>query len=146
MPALQDQQARSSLSILYVEDNPADAFLFEQALAAGGTPYSLTVLGDGEAALDFIQSSSVLPDLVVLDLNLRSVDGLTVLRALKADGRWRSVPVQVFVEASDPNHERANHLGADLCRAKPTDWDAWPNLIEAITKLGSHETARRAAG
>jgi len=137
---------RSSMSILYVEDNPADADLLRQALEIRGQPFSVAVLNDGQAALDFIRSTPPLPDVVVMDLHLPLVDGLTVLKTLKADDRWHSVPVLVFVDPCAPNARIAKSLGADLCLAKPMDWIAWPELIKTIRELSTHETALHAAG
>jgi CheY-like chemotaxis protein len=132
--------------ILYVEDSPADAALLRQAFEIRGQPFSLTVLNDGQAALDFVRSTPPLPDVVIMDLELPTVDGLTVLKSLKADGRWHRVPVLVFVDPCAPNARIAKSLGADLCLAKPMDWIAWPKLIETIRELSTHETAQHATG
>ncbi len=130
---------RPSLNIFYVEDNPADADLLKEALRTQGSPFSVTVLKDGQQALDLVRLNSAVPDLIILDLNLEAVDGLTVLSAFKADVRWRHVPVLVFVEPRAPNARRAKDLGADLCCAKPMDWSGWPGLIDAITELSARD-------
>jgi CheY-like chemotaxis protein len=145
MSALQRQEARPPLSVLYVEDNPSDADLLKEALALSGAQFSLTVLKDGEAALDLLRSNSLPPDIIVLDLNLRTVPGLTVLSALKAAGRWRHIPILVFVPPYDPNAQRAKTLGADLCCTKPMDWNGWPDLIDTIRQVGTLDEKSAAA-
>lgn len=134
---MQAQEARSPLSVLYVEDNASDADLLKQAVASRGAQFSLTVLNDGEAALDLVRSTSPGPDIIVLDLNLRTVHGLTVLSAVKADAGWRHIPILVFVPPHDPNAQRAKTLGAELCCTKPMDWDGWADLIDTIRQLGT---------
>jgi CheY-like chemotaxis protein len=121
---------------LYVEDNPADAVLMKKALEVQGEPFSLTILNDGQPVLDLLVSKdSSLPDLVILDLALRTVDGLTVLSALKKDDRWQNIPVVVFVGPNDPNAAKAAALSADFCHPKPMDWEGWPELVKQLLTL-----------
>ena len=137
----------SSPKILYVEDNPADADLMKQALEAQGEPFSLTVVEDGQTVLDLLRlNNSFLPHVIVLDLELRGIDGLTILGALKAEPGWQNVPVMVFVAPHDPNELKAEMLSADLCLAKPMDWSAWPELIRIVRGLSNFQKTHRATG
>jgi DNA-binding NarL/FixJ family response regulator len=78
----------SSPKILYVEDNPADADLMKQALEAQGEPFSLMVVEDGQTVLDLLRSDKpFLPDVIVLDLELRGVDGLNHPRRAQIGAR-----------------------------------------------------------
>jgi two-component system response regulator len=131
--------------ILYVEDSAADADLMRRALEAAGKPFSLTVLNDGQAALDLVRSGSPpLPDVIVLDVKLRAVDGLTVLAEMKSNTRWQKIPVLVFAAPQDPNALQATKLAADLCCAKPMDWSGWPGLAESVRGLSLRSDKNRA--
>lgn len=83
----------SSCRVLYVEDNPAEANLLDSILKIGSEPVELTVLEDGEEALQFIDFKPFRPDVIVLDLDTPRIDGLTVLATLKSDLKLKSIPV-----------------------------------------------------
>ena len=125
----------TSYHVLYVEDNPAEAHLLESALADSPTQFELTVLEDGETALQFIEAKPFRPDVIVLDLNIPRVDGLTVLAALKAEPDLKSIPVLVFVSPGTPSSRLAAELKADLCLSKPFDWNGYSQLGDVIRKL-----------
>ena len=136
-----------SCRVLYVEDNPAEAHLLGLTLNCGSLPpVELTVLEDGEEALQFIDAKPFLPDVIVLDLNVPRIDGLTVLATLKADPNLKSIPVLVFVSPNTPNSRRASELKADLCLAKPFDLDGYRQIGEVIRKLRRPRSEGAAAG
>src|SRR6185295_5997916 len=90
-----------SINILLVEDNAADVRLTEEALEEAKVLNSLSVVEDGEAALDYLYqrgrySSVARPDLVLLDLNLPKRDGREVLEIMKSDEKLKSIPVVVL--------------------------------------------------
>jgi chemotaxis family two-component system response regulator Rcp1 len=124
--------------VLYVEDNPAEVYLLQSVLTKDPAPFELTVLEDGEKALQFIQAKPFRPDVIVLDLNIPRVDGLTVLALLKADPSLKSVPVLVFASPGTPNSKLADDLKADLCLAKPFDLEGYRQLGDVIRDL--HQT------
>lgn len=121
--------------VLYVEDNPADAQLLEAVLVGGQRLLELIVLDDGEKAIHFIDSKPFRPNVIVLDLGIPKVDGLTVLARLKADASLQTVPVLVFVTPDSPNSRRADALNADLCLPKPLDLDGYRRVGTAILDL-----------
>ena len=128
--------APTSCRVLYVEDNPADAHLLKSVLTNSPTPFELTVLEDGETALQFTKAKPFRPDVIVLDLNIPRIDGLTVLAAFKAEPDLKSIPVLVFVSPGTPNSRRADDLKADLCLAKPFDLEGYSQLGDVIRNLG----------
>ena len=125
----------ASCRILYVEDNPAEAHLLDSTLKSSLVPFELTVLENGEQALMFIEAKPFLPDVIVLDLNMPGIDGLTVLATLKADPTLKSIPVLVFVSPNTPNWKRARELKAELCLAKPFDLKGYDYVAESIRQL-----------
>ena len=82
-----------SLKILVVEDNDADAYYLKTVLDRMGVSYSMSVLGDGESAVNFLlkrgaYSKAPNPDLIFLDLNLPKLSGIEVLEALPLSRRF----------------------------------------------------------
>jgi len=111
--------------ILLVEDNHSDEELTTRALKNSGVPVSVLVARDGEEALAQLLShdSSVLPDLVLLDLKLPKVSGLEVLERLRAAPRTRTLPVVVLT--SSTKHEdvaAAYRLGCNGYITKGVDY------------------------
>jgi chemotaxis family two-component system response regulator Rcp1 len=95
-----------ALEILLVEDNPADVRLVSEALKDHHTPYHLTVVDDGAAALAYLcregtYTQASRPDIVLLDINLPRKDGREVLAEMKQDPRLRCIPVIVLTSSRD---------------------------------------------
>ena len=106
--------------IVLIEDNADHALLVELALE----PLSpeLRLIPDGKLALDFLRSTGDLPDAVLLDLKLPKVDGLEVLRAIRRERRWGSVPVIVLSTSNRPaDVEACLADGANAYLSKITD-------------------------
>jgi CheY-like chemotaxis protein len=128
-------------TILLVEDNPGDVRLIREALRSGGISHKLSVVGDGVAAIDFLQrqreqSAAVRPDLVLLDLNLPRLDGRAVLRAIKGDEALHRIPVVIFTTSS--NHQDiadSYGLRANAVVTKPIDLDEFMAAIHAIEEF-----------
>lgn len=125
-----------TIRILLIEDNPDHALLVETALEALTPAPELRLIDDGQQALELIQSiPSPLPDLVLLDLKLPKVDGLEVLRAIRAAARWQAVPVMVLTTSNRPaDVEACVANGANVYLSKITDLSG---LSERITILFS---------
>lgn len=132
----------SEPTILLVEDNPDDAALTLHALEANRMTNPVAVVRDGVEALDYLfgtgihagRDTSLLPALVLLDLKLPRIDGLEVLRRLRADPRTRLVPV-VILTSSDEDEDRLQSysLGANSYVRKPVDFD---EFVRAAGQLG----------
>lgn len=128
--------------ILLVEDNPDDEALTLRALKKNNIVNQVVVARDGVEALDYLfgtgkysgRDSSQLPQVVLLDLKLPKVDGLEVLRQLRADKRTKLLPV-VILTSSDEEQDRFNgyDLGANSYVRKPVDFN---QFIEAVRQLG----------
>jgi two-component system response regulator len=129
-------------SILLVEDNPDDVALTLRAFQRQHLANSIHVAADGEEALDFLfargrhasRAGAPPPQVVLLDLKLPKVDGLDVLRALRADDRTRLLPVVVLTSSvEDRDVERAYGLGANGYMRKPVDFQ---QFVDAVRQLG----------
>ncbi|HGX92117.1 MAG TPA: response regulator [Candidatus Tenderia sp.] len=128
--------------LLLVEDNPDDEALTVRALKRHHIANQLIVVRDGEEALDFIfargafadRDASVLPQVILLDLKLPKIDGLEVLRQIRANELTRNVPVVVLTSSNEEQDiVNSYDLGANSYVRKPVDFE---QFIEAARQLG----------
>jgi CheY-like chemotaxis protein len=117
--------SRKPASILLVEDSPADVGLVREALEEHGVEGELTVLVDGEMAIQFVQDidSQLLtrPDLIIVDINLPKKPGRDVLECIRRSTICRESPV-VILTSSDANEDKqdAMRLGVSRYLRKPS--------------------------
>ena len=129
------------LQVLLVEDNAADAELTLDALRACGLTNRIHWVKDGAEALEFLLGTEATPaaevnrlKLVLLDLRLPRLDGIEVLRALRADARTRRLPVVVLTSSNeDSDIARAYDLGVNSYLVKPVESVAF---MRSVTELG----------
>jgi len=133
-------------TILLVEDNASDEALVLLALGMSQVDSAVVVARDGVEALDYVfgqgiyegRDTSVMPTVVFLDLKLPKIDGLQVLRQLRADGRSKSLPVVVFTSSDQEQDVAASYnLGANSFVSKPVDFD---KFAEAVRQMGQYWT------
>ena len=127
-------------SIVLVEDNSADVHLVKEALSEHLVSYTLTVIKDGEKAIQHIDDvdnqTREGPSLVILDLNLPRRSGRDVLRRLRLSARFADVPVIILSSSNaEKDREEALSLGATLYITKPTDLAQFLNIGAIIKKL-----------
>ena len=127
--------------ILLVEDSGDDAELAIHALRREHLANNIFIARDGEEALDFLfcrgpysaRSFERPPRLVLLDLKLRKVDGIEVLKQLKQDQRTKAVPVVVLTSSREEQDlVRSYELGANSYIQKPVDMDSFIKAIERL--------------
>ncbi|PZV13039.1 MAG: two-component system response regulator [Leptolyngbya sp.] len=120
--------------ILLVEDNPDDERLTLRALSRSNLANPVVVARNGEAALQRVFSPEPLPCVVLLDLKLPKVDGLEVLRQIRASDRTRLLPVVMLTSSSeDRDIIESYSLGANSYVRKPVNID---EFTEAVCQLG----------
>ena len=128
--------------IIVVEDNPNDAELMVRSLKKNNLANKLVVLEDGEQALDYIfctgeykgRDSSVLPNVIFLDLKLPKVHGLEILKKVKSNDKTKMIPVVIVTSSrEDPDIKAAYELGANSYVVKPVDFTKFK---ETINQLG----------
>ncbi len=116
-------------TLLHVEDEDGSAFLFRRAVREAGFAALVFRVSNGEEALAFLHRSGPYadaerPHLMVLDLNLPKIDGLSVLRRISSDESLRSIPVVVISTSSRPaDKEKAFSLGARYYIVKPDNFE-----------------------
>jgi two-component system, cell cycle response regulator DivK len=121
-------------SILIVDDNPENLKLMLAILASPS--YELRTASDGGDALTMLESYH--PDLLLLDLQLPGLDGLSIARRLKADPARRHIPiVAVTAYAMKGDEARAREAGCDGYLTKPVDKRVLRALVAGFLKLGA---------
>jgi len=123
--------------ILLVEDSPDDVMLTQRALRKNNIGNRVVVASDGEQAIEYLlppQGSALVPELILLDINLPKVSGLDVLRAIRGDDRTRYLSVVVLTTSSEEQDIVSSYdLGANSYVRKPVEFD---NFLEAVRVLG----------
>jgi len=140
------------IEILLVEDDPNDVELTLAALRSLNMLNRVQVVNDGAAALSYLAGllevvpgrAEHVPHLILLDLRLPKVDGIEVLRRLKADAHTRSIPVVVLtVSSRNKDINTCQQLGADGYIVKPVDvqnfCEVTPQLSLQWALLAKHE-------
>lgn len=123
-------------AILLVEDNPVDLDLTLRAFAKRKLSNPVHVARDGAEALSWIprwEAGEPWPALILLDLKLPKVDGLEVLRQLKAHPALRVIPVVVLTTSSeDADMQKAYRFGANSYIVKPVDFDKFMEVAAQV--------------
>ena len=128
--------------ILLVEDNPDDEALTLRALKKNNIGNRVAIVRDGAEALDFLFCTGAYadrdpndrPQVILLDLKLPKVDGLEVLRRLRADERTQRLPVVILTSSKEEQDIiRGYSLGANSYVRKPVDFD---QFAESVRQLG----------
>lgn len=128
--------------ILLVEDNPDDELLMIRALKKSHIGNEIVIARDGVEALDYLfgtgsyegRDMRQMPQLIMLDLKLPKIDGLEVLRRLRANDRTKYIPVVVLTTSTEQQDVISSYeLGANAYVQKPVDFE---DFVEATRQLG----------
>jgi CheY-like chemotaxis protein len=126
----------SVLPILLVEDNPMDLDLTLRAFRKKKFANEIQVARDGEEALAFFprwEAGEAMPAVILLDINLPKVNGLEVLRQLKAHERFRRIPVVMLTSSrEDRDLKSAYDLGVNSYIEKPVNFGKFMEVAEHI--------------
>ncbi len=129
--------------ILLVEDDPDDIELTLRAFRKHSAGVEVVVVHDGLEALDYLRCTgahagrdpSVQPRLVLLDLGLPVLDGLDVLRRIRADERIRCLPVVILTSSNEGSDKVAGYaLGANSYVHKPVDFRQFSEVVEHVVQ------------
>jgi CheY-like chemotaxis protein len=126
------------IEILLVEDNPGDVELTTLAFEESQLQVHLNVVADGVAALEFLHqqrtyAKAPYPDLVLLDLNLPKKSGHEVLAEIKADKKFRRIPVVILTTSlAEEDILRAYNLYANCYIKKPVGFSQFTEVVKSI--------------
>ena len=131
----------TDMTVLLAEDDDGHALLIKRNLRRGGVENEILHFRDGEEILDFLFCRGAGPHrlpgaryVVLLDIRMPKVDGMEVLRRIKAERDLRKLPVIMITTANDPRDvEECHEIGCNTYLTKPVDYD---RFVEAIVHLG----------
>lgn len=121
--------------ILMIEDNPDHAELIRRTLQGNDLDCQIDHVTDGDAAIEYLfgDLQERRPDLILLDIRLPRRNGIDVLRAVREDRRFESVPVVILTTSTDHQDVReAYELHANSYLVKPFDFQAFRRLLEDL--------------
>ncbi len=132
-----NQMKTHPIEIVLVEDNPSDAKLTMMALKEGKIINEIIHLKDGEEALNYIFCEGPYagrpmtnPVVILLDLKMPKINGIEVLRKIKADERTKYIPVVVFTSSQeDPDVKECYELGVNSYIVKPLEFDQFSQVV-----------------
>jgi len=136
------EQKKEDRVIMLVEDNPDDVVLTLRALKKYNISNEVVIARDGAKALDYLfgtgsyagRDTSAMPAVILLDLKLPKIDGLEVLRRIRADERTKLLPVVIITSSKEEQDMiRGYSLGANSYVRKPVDFI---QFSEAVKQLG----------
>jgi CheY-like chemotaxis protein len=141
-----NEKEYQAVEILLVEDNPNDAEITLRALKRANFANNVQWLQDGEQALEFLFSEGPYenlppqrPRVMLLDIKMPKVDGIEVLRRIKADERTRSIPVVMLTSSNEESDlVRSYDLGVNSYLVKPVDFQ---RFSEEVTRIGYYWVA-----
>ena len=133
-----DESKLHRIEILLVEDNPGDVRLTQEALKEGKVYNNLNVVYDGVEAMAYLRREgkyvdAVVPDIILLDLNLPKMDGREVLAAIKDDKNIKRIPVVVLTTSKDDEDVlKVYDLHANCYITKPVDLEQFLHVVQSI--------------
>jgi two-component system response regulator len=127
---------QQELDILLVEDNPNDAELTLRALRKTDIGARLLIARDGAEAIERVLTEGLRPRVIFLDLKLPKIDGMEVLRRIRADERTRQIPVVVLTSSQEERDINESYkLGVNSYVVKPVEFD---KFYKTVSDLGTY--------
>lgn len=139
--AAETMEMERVVEILLIEDNPADVLLMQEALKEGKMVNNLSIISNGDEALNFLfhrdgYKNAPRPDLIMLDLNLPKKDGREVLAEIKNDPGLKSIPVVVITTSkSEEDIFRSYKLHANCYVTKPVRLSKFFEVVKDIEEF-----------
>lgn len=136
------QSGANTINILIAEDDPMDVDLLKMALSLSDweLPYKTHVCSDGQKLLDYLNSSTHYKiDIIVLDINMPRLDGISALKLLRQHPRWSKIPVILYSSfESGATMRKYFNTGANDFFEKPLNPKGYFGLVEKIQNLLGH--------
>ncbi|HKB86112.1 MAG TPA: response regulator [Ignavibacteriaceae bacterium] len=121
------------INVLLIEDNPGDIRLIQESLKENKFFAELTVISDGEEAINYLNKNDDYPDIILLDLNLPKKDGREILIEIKNNDALKSIPVVVLTSSSaEEDISKSYQNYANCFISKPVDLDNFIRVIKSI--------------
>lgn len=139
----QDRNSPKPIRILLVEDNSGDVYLLEKALKSRELSYELIHYADGEQAIRALQKEDcIVPDLIILDLNLPRREGFDVLQTIRGKPGMVGVPTAILTSSADvKDRHRIALTGGERYIHKPPELEDFleqvGQAVEDLLRVGS---------
>ena len=134
----EDQMAAQGKTILLVEDSPDDALLTQRSLKKANVINEVVWLKDGKEALDYLfkqclEGGGRLPEVLLLDIHMPRVDGIEVLREIRADDRLKGLPVIIFTSSKEERDlVQSYRLGVNSFIRKPVEFGEFAAIVSTL--------------
>lgn len=133
-------ERQEAITILLVENDPGHAVLIEKNLRRGGVANTIVTVDDGQKAVDFLLKrddhrgdGNPTPLVILLDLNMPSLDGYQVLKIIKNDERTRRIPVIMLSTTDNPAEvAKCYELGCNVYITKPVEYESFSKAIQNL--------------
>lgn len=141
MRSIDQQLVMSIKTILLIEDDPDDRELMKLAFAKSNIRHNLATVSDGAEALDYLlgegefsgRNSSVMPALILLDLDLPRISGVEVLKRIRANPQIKLLPVVVISSSSEPKDLIDSYInGCNSYIRKPIHFTQLQNFVKEV--------------
>lgn len=135
-----------SIDILLVEDNPGDVRLLQEAAKETANIPSLQPIPTGEEALELLTKEAeadapLLPDLVLLDLNLPRMHGCEILKEIRNNGQLKTLPILILTSSEAPDDiQRCYNADANAYLTKPDNLDGFVSLLKTVGEFWFNHT------
>ncbi|GGO38854.1 response regulator [Deinococcus humi] len=134
-------------SYLLVDDHPEDRMLAKEAFEQVCPTCVLTCVESASAALDLLRNHHLIPDVMLLDLNMPGMNGFQLLEEMKQDGRLAQIPVVILTTSSARQDvERAYTLHASSYLVKSVDFDRFVEQLEKVLRYWQISRTMRDVG
>jgi DNA-binding response OmpR family regulator len=128
------------LGIVLIEDDADDVELLQESLDSHNIQYILTVIKDGSAAVQFCETATFLPDIIIMDFNLPRVHGREVICKIRCNKKFAEVPILILsTSSSKEDISYAYKVGADKYLVKPATLEAIHETIKTIVQLANRK-------
>lgn len=122
--------------LLLIEDNEGDAILAKEAVSFNKSDIDLIHVYDGDEAFEKLYEQDLIPDLILLDLNLPGINGIEILQILKKDEKTEKIPVIIFSMSKNENDiSKCLELKADSFITKPIDLVEFFEVFKSIEEF-----------
>lgn len=136
-----------SLNILFVEDDVIELMKFKRVLEKLQQNHTVTEANHAELALTMLQQATVLPDVIILDLNMPKINGIEFLRLLKSDARIQHIPAVILTTSSNERDVTACYqMGIAGYLLKPLKYDDYVQIVQNFLAYWSQNVLISNAG
>ena len=130
-----DMTLQQTITVLIIDDDEDDRFFMQQAFKTDSPHTQVYLAAGGQQALDFLSSVQALPDVILLDLNMPTMNGFEVLSHLKQSAFYHLIPVVILTTSdTDSDQQLARQLGATEFITKPTTYTGLSAITNRIRR------------